>query len=1036
MKTFLRHASPGRLIVGLTLFCSLVTVALAQANSAGTIEGRILNPGNSEYLELARVTVEGTTLETFTDFTGRYRLTNVPAGLARVKVFRTGFAEQTQSVSVAAGQTVQQDFSLASLSRPARDDSTVVLDKFVVASSKEMDNAALAINTQRFAPNAMNVIAADEFGGAAESKVGEVLKSLPGITMELGGGGEPYRVSLDGAPANNVPVTAGGFNLPSSDSGTNRSIGLHQIAINTISRIEVTHTPTPETSGAALAGSVNLVPLSAFERANPSYSLRAYLSMRDAERSLHRTPGPMRDKTHKIRPGFEFTGVVPVNKHFGFTINAGASTIYRMQNMSQSTWRGVGAVTNGNTLPDTTVDNPYLSDYTLRDGGAMVTAASLGTTLDFRASDNDVFSFSFQWAFSDFALTQRVMNFFVNRVAPGGFTPTSTQGFAGAGEVRINNTINGLGGNSYMPTLTYRHNGPVWQAEAGLGHGQSERWRKDATRGNFFNSVARRQGVTVSFNDIYYLRPNTITVTDGATGAPVDPFKLDGYRLSTASTNAFNTTDLQQTAFANLRRSYYGSVPLTLKAGIDVRRQVRDTRNPNPTLTFVGPDGVANTADDNALQVLDRLYTERTAPYGFPSIEWTSNQNLWDVYESHPGYFTENLATSYIQEAARSRYAEESIYSAYLRGDTKFMNGRLKLVGGVRAEQTNVRTEGRLIDPTLNFQRDSAGNVIRDPSTNTPRPITTNALEAARLTNVDRGLHAEKEYLRWFPSLNATFNINENLIARAGHYWSVGRPDFDQYGGNVTLPNTENPPGPNNRITLNNAGIKAWSARTNRVALEYYFEPGGLVSLSGFHRDYKNMFGQAVMRSTPEFLSLYGLNPAIYGEYDVNTQYNLPGTVTTTGVSLNFKLALTFLPDWARGVRVFGNVSAQRVTGDTSGSFTGYTPRVANWGISLSRAKYSLKMNWNYTGQKRLGPVAAGRGIAPDTYNWGAERLVMDLNAEYYLTRNIAAFAALSNLADDPIDNLIYGPNTPDYARFRQRQQFGSLWTFGLKGTF
>ena len=63
----------------------------------------------------------------------------------------------------------------------------------------------------------MNVIAADEFGGAAESKVGEVLKSLPGIAMGLGGGGEPFLVSLDGVPADNVPVTVGGatiFALP------------------------------------------------------------------------------------------------------------------------------------------------------------------------------------------------------------------------------------------------------------------------------------------------------------------------------------------------------------------------------------------------------------------------------------------------------------------------------------------------------------------------------------------------------------------------------------------------------------------------------------------------------------------------------------------------------------------------------------------------------------------------------------------------------------------------------------------------------
>lgn len=706
-----------------------------------------------------------------------------------------------------------------------------------------------------------------------------------------------------------------------------------------------------------------------------------------------------------------------------------------MQNLSQSSWRGVGAVTNGVAFPDTTADKPYLTDYAVRDGGALVTAANLGATLDFQLGRHDQVSVSLQWAFSDYALTQRVFNFFVNRVAPGNFSPTSTRGFAGAGEVRINNTINGLGGNLYMPSLTYRHNGPVWQAEAGAGVSQSMRWRKDATNGNFFNSVARRQNVTVSFDEIFYLRPNKITVTDAA-GATIDPYKLDGYLLNTARTNAFQTMDRQQTAYANLRRSFFGAVPLTLKSGLDVRRQLRDTRNTNPTLTFVGQDGIANTADDRALAILDRSYTARTAPYGFPSIEWTSNQALWDLYISNPGYFTENRATSYTQEVALSRHAEETVSAAFIRVDLKLLNGRMKLVGGLRAEQTNVNTEGRLVDPTRNFQRDAAGRVIVTGANRVPVPITTDALEAARLTNIERGLHTEKEYLRWFPSLNASFNVNENLIARAGYYWSVGRPDFNQYGGNVSLPNTENPPGPNNQIALNNAGIRAWTARTTKVALEYYFEPVGIISISAFQRDFENLFGSSVVRATPEFLALYGLNPATYGDYDVSTQSNIATPVRSTGVSLNYKQALNFLPEWARGVRVFGNVSAQRVTGDVTGSFTGYTPRLANWGVSLSRPKFTVKMNWNYTGLKRLGPVAAGRGIEANTYNWSSKRLVIDLNAEYFLTKRLTLFCALSNIHDDPVDNKIYGPSTPDYAKFRQRQNYGSLWTFGLKGTF
>ena len=55
----------------------------------------------------------------------------------------------------------------------------------------------------------------------------------------------------------------------------------------------------------------------------------------------------------------------------------------------------------------------------------MVTAANFGTTFDFQVSKNDQLSFAFQWGFTDYDLTQRVMTFMVNRVVAGNFTPTS-----------------------------------------------------------------------------------------------------------------------------------------------------------------------------------------------------------------------------------------------------------------------------------------------------------------------------------------------------------------------------------------------------------------------------------------------------------------------------------------------------------------------------------------------------------------------------------------------------------------------------------
>ena len=63
-----------------------------------------------------------------------------------------------------------------------------------------------------------------------------------------------------------------------------------------------------------------------------------------------------------------------------------------------------------------------------------------------------------------------------------------------------------------------------------------------------------------------------------------------------------------------------------------------------------------------------------------------------------------------------------------------------RLIGGLRAEQTNINAEGPLNDPTLNYRRDANGDVINGPN-GRPLPIVpatdplgvgTHAVEANR----------------------------------------------------------------------------------------------------------------------------------------------------------------------------------------------------------------------------------------------------------------------------------------------------------------
>jgi hypothetical protein len=91
----------------------------------------------------------------------------------------------------------------------------------------------------------------------------------------------------------------------------------------------------------------------------------------------------------------------------------------------------------------------------------------------------DRLSLSFQYGLYFDEVKNRALGFFVNRVAPGNFTTASTHGAAGAGEIRHTNNALKWDDTRYMPTLTWRHDGPVWKGEAAAGVSRSTRNRLD-----------------------------------------------------------------------------------------------------------------------------------------------------------------------------------------------------------------------------------------------------------------------------------------------------------------------------------------------------------------------------------------------------------------------------------------------------------------------------------------------------------------------------------------------------------------------------
>ena len=220
---------------------------------------------------------------------------------------------------------------------------------------------------------------------------------------------------------------------------------------------------------------------------------------------------------------------------------------------------------------------------------------------------------------------------------------------------------------------------------------------------------------------------------------------------------------------------------------------------------------------------------------------------------------------------------------------------------------------------------------------------------------------------------------------------------------------------------------QTWSDSPRRV---------GQISAGVFRREYENFFANTVFVPSPEFLTLYGLDADEYGGYEVSTQYNLTDSVRTEGFDISYKQALTFLPHWARGIQVFGNWS-RRVTKASDLGALGFNdiPHSGSFGCSLTRPRFNVRLNCSFRDDQRLGAVT-GVGIEPGTYNYTPARNTVDILGEYMVWRRFAVFANLRNVGDEPNRGITRGPGTPGHATLRLIERYGSLWTFGVKGTF
>ena len=495
------------------------------------------------------------------------------------------------------------------------------------------------------------------------------------------------------------------------------------------------------------------------------------------------------------------------------------------------------------------------------------------------------------------------------------------------------------------------------------------------------------------------------------------------------------------------------SVPTTFKVGLADSLEVRNvfTLQAKWTMTLTsGPtSGTAVNLQDyrdpytgGVGQVMDM--------YG--NVSRTPGPDKWALYQLFKSYgnmdpFSTVANGPFVAQAANNLRNKlqndvdinETITSAYAMATVKPIKP-LSVVAGLRFE--NTKSQGRAYD-----DKGNKNTVALTGTTNTNDFGYIYARYGTRITR-------EKTYTNTLPVLQARYEINKSFIARAAYYASILRPDFQNVIGGIST--TDNADG-TYAFTLNNNALKPETANNFDVAVEYYFEPVGVVSASMFYKDIKNiqvsqpgvLFPATSADVQQQILAAgYSASDTGLANSKVSSTVNGPKT-SIWGFEVAYSQELSFLPMQFKGLGVTANFShyvpkEQRLWALVPNSGDGIPLNLGNLIIRYKIGSFKTQVAATWTGKRLTGNGLSGMTLNADgsftpittatnanVSNYQAARWVISPSAEYQINHYATVFASVNNIFNSAKENYA------EREVFTTRNgNYGATINVGVKGSF
>ncbi|WP_332853347.1 TonB-dependent receptor [Duganella sp. S19_KUP01_CR8] len=930
----------------------------------------------------------------------------------------------------AAAQDTAATAAPAAPAEGAAEPTTVVVTGFRSSLQK-------ALNLKQQAIGVRDSIVAEDIGKFPEANIAESLQRVPGIILNRDeSSGEGQRISIRGLPTEYSVTTLNGAPVNTTSTSTigsaARGFNYDVFASELFGRVDFYKSPLAELSEGGLGGVVDLQTPRPFD--NPKRTIRYALTESYNTMSKHADPmgfalfsntwghwgflaGVSHSSSTNNRSGFEATG--------GYNSSArGSQSPVKGNFAMQLDYDDPRANLGGYSRSQ--IDNALLPRiYRFYGSANERTRDGLVSSLQYKTADLnlslDVLGSKLTNSRDEMYMGLLIRNSkTTNRAAPAGQT-----GHSGLVPLNVqidpaSNLLTGTFGNtSYSSGVTYSED------ETKFGYAAlNGRWAASdklvltgQLSGNNSNAVSYQDtlsGQIFGVDSTIGYGSDHVYPSLSSTASYTDVNNYQGFGIGTTWTRETDKGK-QGRLVADWDYNLPGDWTGHLKTGLVYVETTKGIAKRNGTSAATAKlNGLGNAGMRGLMTTtlpVDNLDMGAGWPHAWGTFTRAATFSTFDPL----AYNSEATFTP-----AQSFGATEKVSTGFIQSDFKGMVGghELRFNAGVRYSRTETDID--------NFKQQGASLVY-----------------AAN--------HEQGTYSNVLPAFSAALDLTDSLMWRASWGKTVSRASLSIIAAQTVIPNPFD-----NSATAGNASLKPQQSKNLDTSLEWYFQPGSLLSGAVFK---KKLTDATVANTTNTTFGALGLPDtalgAIFQDANGRVDPSLPMTLrsytnageqTLKGYELSYQQAFTFLPEPFKGLGALASYthidpfnSAKWITNAGQEIAVNSVPKYAySTTAYYERGPLALRMSYNYKGRS-LHPDNP-RNLGDDLIRWRAGRGYLDANISYKINEQLELRIDGMNLSntlafdyfEDASGQYGSGKKTRmDYAKYD-----GRTVKVGLRGKF